>query len=41
VIFAEQEAFDTFAKTVPERLRIVDNGLTEIAPGTATAFVMA
>ncbi|HEX9089642.1 MAG TPA: peptidyl-tRNA hydrolase [Arthrobacter sp.] len=41
VIFAEQEAFESFAEAVPERLQIVDNGLTEIAPGTATAFVMA
>lgn len=41
IIFAEQDAFDSFAETVPLDLRIVDNGLTEIAPGTATAFVMA
>jgi peptidyl-tRNA hydrolase len=41
VIFAEQEAFEAFAETVPMDLRIVDNGLTEISPGTATAFVMA
>jgi peptidyl-tRNA hydrolase len=41
VQFVDQEAFDATAAEVPERLRIVDSGLTEIDPDTATAYVLA
>jgi peptidyl-tRNA hydrolase len=41
VSFASQDVFDASAAEVPEKLRIVDAGLTEIDPNTATAYVLA
>lgn len=41
VVFGSQDEFDASAATVPEKLLIVDAGLTEIDPNTATAYVLA
>jgi len=40
-LMADAALFDELAATVPEDWRIKDNGLTEVAPGTMTAFVVA
>lgn len=41
VVLAEAALFEELAQVVPEHWRIKDNGLTEVTPGTMTAFVVA